>query len=519
MRITGAAVSFISLPSPKANPFRGGPKKDKKSRSFNKVFAPIRRLGKQFSQRSSLNSKQNKGKHQASERLLPRDEEQGWIAQAASFETEDTLTPKSLDSIITSDSPSMMKGTGEKNSEIIFCSVLDSPQQVVDDDEYIDLEVGFNESANIVSDDEIEDHETHTEQCEEEYAAPPVSTKTEDVFNTNVQENSGNQFSPIEDLDYDKMSDDQEASSHSMMSLLSRIDTTEVIDEADEIDSLAPAADISFFLNEEGGNNFHCVGRLSTPQKNREPPVQIDVDSIDDRSSNSPSTSNNESRGLYIEEEDDFSLSSYHSYMQAIGSITDSASRKVEGAFSMAMNEFDEETPQFIPVALDSDSEVETDDEDDCVCVSFNPSRELLLQAMEGASSKAKADIERATALALSKMNSTNSMPSKRKPVKSVNPPNLILGFLFFVLLFFQLSGDTVTVSQGIKSISHAVGIDQFQIIARNSIVTETESVHGPWASQQMLGRRNDTYETVNNRRFYNIGCKSKVACLALGSM
>ncbi len=529
MRIPGAAVSFISLPSPKGNPFRGGPKKDKKSRSLKKVFSPIRRLRRQLSQRPSFISKRNKAKDQASECLLPADVEQGWIAPSTTFETEDTLSPKSFDSIITSDSASMVEETGEKKDEVVLCSVLDSSHQI-DTDEYIDLEVGYNESASAAmiscseNDDvkeyteEIEHNETILEHCEAEYAAPPVITKTEDDLNNLIEEESGNQYSPNQDIDYDKLSDDQEDSRHSMMSMLSRIDTTEVIDEADEIDSLAPAADISFFLNGDKANDFHCVGRISTPQKYREPPVQIDVDSLDDRSENSPSIADNESRGLYIEDEEDFSLSSYNSYIQAIGSISSSANRKMEGAFSMAMNEFEDETPPFIPVALDSDSEPEldSDDEDDCLCVSFNPSRELLLQAMEGASAKAKADIERATALALSKMNSANSASSKRKPS---NTPNLILGFLFFILLFFQLNGNPSPILQGIKFISHSVGIDEFQIQARNSILKESESVHGTWGNQQMLAKRNDTYDTVNNKRFYNIGCSSKVACLALGSI
>ena len=523
MIFPGAAVSFISLPSPKGNPFRGGPKKDKKSRSLKKAFSPIRRLGRQLSQRPSLNTKKNKAKDQASERLLSTDE-QGWIAPSTTFETEDTLSPKSFDSIITNDSTSMPEETGEKKNDMMLCSVLDSSQQI-DIDEYIDLEVGFSESANaaMVSDcedddvqectEEIELNERTMEQCEAEYAAPPVITPTKDDLNNDVKEEGGIQYSPSQDLDDDKFSDDQEDSKHSMMSLLSRIDTTEVIDEADEIDSLAPAADISFFLNEEKGHDFHCVGRISTPQKYREPPVQIDVDSIDDRSNSSPSIADNASRGLYIEDDEDFSLSSYNSYMQAIGSITSSANRKMEGAFSIAMNDVAGQTPPFIPVALDSDSEPEldSDDEDDYLCVSFNPSQELLLQAMEGASAKAKADIERATALALSKMNSAKSTTSKEKPSST---PNLILGFLCVILLFFQLNGNASPILQGIKSFSHSVGIDEFQILARNS-----ESVHGTWGNQQMLAKRNDTYDTVNKGRFYNIGCSSKVACLALGSI
>eukprot|EP00531_Pseudo-nitzschia_arenysensis_P001634 CAMPEP_0116144430 /NCGR_PEP_ID=MMETSP0329-20121206/16002_1 /TAXON_ID=697910 /ORGANISM="Pseudo-nitzschia arenysensis, Strain B593" /LENGTH=526 /DNA_ID=CAMNT_0003639861 /DNA_START=112 /DNA_END=1692 /DNA_ORIENTATION=- len=526
MRITNAAMSFISIPSPKGNPFREGPKKEKrKSRSLRKVFSPIRKMGKQFSKLSNkIGPKAEKG---ASKTLQEPDIEQGWIAPATTFETEDTLSPRSFDSLTTSDSTQLLVQTTEKEEEITFFSVT-NPSHQTNDDEYLDLEAGINESANTSTifrmdidvrnvTEEIEFDENITEEYEAPNAAPHV--EPEDFQSEDVQEIAG-EYPPLQDIDVveePSIGNYQEETRESMESLLTRIDTTEVIIEGDEIDSLLPAADISFFLNEEDDDDFHCVGRLSTPQK-EVPPVEIDVDS-DEELSNSP-TSSEKSPELYIEEDDDISFASYNSYLQAIESATASANSQVDGVASMAMEELEIETPSYSPrrieykIDLTPVPDVQIVGEKDGYRVSFNPSRELLLQAMEGASVKAKADIERAAALALSKMNSAKPVSLKRN---SMSAPNRILGFLFFVLLLFQFNGNSFQFLRGIKSISQSVGVDQFQLQAHNEI-----TLMEPNLDQAMWGetRENETDIAVTNEHyFYNVGCINKLGCLALGNL
>jgi hypothetical protein len=528
MRITSAAMSFISLPSPKGNPFREGPTKDKrKSRSFSKVLSPIRRMGKHISKRANRNSAKRNTQKRSPKKIQLRDEEQGWIAPSTTYETEDTLSPRSFDSLTTTGRTSLLARSGRKEEEVLFCSLYDLSQHINDhDDEYLDLEAGFNESATASTifrtEDNVQDNTNEIEYIgdipenyETQNAAPQVVTESKNDSKNKNEEEIGIEYPSIQDLDQDRMASKQEETRHSTESLLVRIDTTEVIDETNEIDSLAPAADISFFLNEEDGADFNCVGHLSTPQ-NEQLPVEINVDSIDDLSNNS--FAEEENQVLYIEDDDEISISSYNSYLQAIECITASASRKVKRAISVAMDELEIETPSYTPLKVVGEQELDLDfyDEEDYCRISFNPSRELLLQAMEGASAKAKADIERATALALSKMNSASSESSKRK---KGNTPNRVLGFIFFLLLIFQFGGNSFQLLRGMKPFSHALGIDEFQVLARNDILMEPHLERGMWGDNKMVAREYETQVALNNRRFYNIGCTNKIACLALGNI
>lgn len=522
-------MSFVSISSPKGNLFREGPKKEKrKSHSLSKVFSPIRKMGKQFSKLSKKN--RSKVDKMGSNTLQEPDVEQGWIAPATTFETEDTLSPRSFDSLTTSDSTPLLVRTTEKEEENMFFSVTD-PSHQSNDDQYLDLESGINESASTSSifrmdidvqniTNEIEYNENITENDEAQDAAPHVETVREDYFQAECEEEIGEEYPPIQDIDIveeTSIGSDQEDIRESMVSLLTRIDTTEVIVEGDEIDSLLPAADISFFLNEEDGDDFHCVGRLSTPQK-EVPPVEIDVDSVEELSNSS--TSGDKTPELYIEEYDDVSLASYNSYLQAIESATAAASNNVEGVVSAAMEEFEIETPLYSPQRIKNKTDLNTVPdvqiigEEDGYRVSFNPSRELLLQAMEGASAKAKADIERATALALSKMNSAKTVSLKRN---SMSVSNLFLGFLFFVLLLFQFNGNSSLFLRGIKSMSQSVGVDQFQLQAHNEI-----TLMEPHLDNAMWGETREKEKDIaltNEHYFYNVGCINKLGCLALGNL
>mmetsp|Transcript_4414 Transcript_4414/g.10601 ORF Transcript_4414/g.10601 Transcript_4414/m.10601 type:complete len:545 (+) Transcript_4414:153-1787(+) len=544
MKILSAAMSFISLPSPKGDAFREGPKKEKrKSRSLRKALSPIRRMSKQLSKLSNRNSPKKDKKERESKTLQARDEEQGWIAPAATFETEDTLSPRSFDSLTTSDSTPLLVQSEEKDEEISFFSVTDTPNQM-DDDEFLDLEAGFNESANTTTlfrrdidvqnyTNEVEYFDDIMENCEAQNAAPHVDTEIQEELKSEDEKKLGEEYAVFQELEDEyeafqelnvmeqtSISSQQEETRDSMVSLLYRLDTTEVIDEGDEIDSLAPAADISFFLNEEDGDDFHCVGRLQTPQKEM-PPVEIDVDSIDDLSNSS--APEGKSQELYLEDDDEISVASYSSYLHAIESITASANSKVEGAIATAWDELDIETPPHALLKIEDTvdlvhgSDFQFDDEEDNYRISFNPSRELLLQAMEGASAKAKADIEQATALALSKMNSAKAVSSKRN---SLNAPNRVLGFLFFLLLLFQFNRNSFQFLSGIKSISQSVGIDQFQIQAHNDVLMEPQLDLGMWRETQMRARDNETNVAVTEELyFYNVGCINKIGCLALGNL
>ena len=518
-------MSFISLPSPKGNPFREGPTKDKrKSRSFSKVLSPIRRMGKHISKRANRNSAKRNIQERSPTKIQLRDEEQGWIALSTTYETEDTLSPRSFDSLTTTGRTSLLARSGRKEEEVLPCSLYDLSQRINDDDDDLDLEADFNESASASTifrtEDNVQDNTNEIEYIgdipenyEAQNAAPQVVTESKNDFKNKNEEEIGIEYPSIQDLDQDRMASNQEETRHSMESLLVRIDTTEVIDETNEIDSLAPAADISFFLNEKDGADFHCVGRLSTPQ-NEQLPVEINVDSIDDLSNNS--FAEEENQVLYIEDDDEISVSSYNSYLQAIECITASASSKVKRAISVAMDELEIETPSYTPLKLVGEQDPDFYDEEDHCRISFNPSRELLLQAMEGASAKAKADIERATALALSKMNSASSESSKRKKGRI---PNRVLGVIFFLLLIFQFGGNSFQLLRGMKPFSHALGIDEFQVLARNDILMEPHFERGMWGDNKMLAREYETQVALNNGRFYNIGCTNKIACLALGNI
>jgi hypothetical protein len=508
MRITNAAMSFISVPTPKGNPFREGPTKDKrKSRSFTKVLtAPIRRISKELSKRSRRNSSKDDKPTRSSKKLQTQDEEQGWIAPAATFETEDTLSPRSFGSLTTSDST-------------LTCSIMDSSKQFFSD-QFLDLEAGVDVSAET---NEIFRRETNLQNDTH------VIEYVENILENYEKQNAAPQIETTRD---------------SMVSLLPRIDTTEIIEEADEIDSLVPAADISFFLEEneeEDGDTFHCVGRIST-YYDEAPPVEIDVDSIDDLSKNSYSEDIDQEdvdqdlniddvdQEQYVQDDDE---SSYNSYLEAIESITASASSGVELATTMSMDSASIETSSTPPPEvrfeqeLDMQYELDFDDED-YYCISFNPSRELLLQAMEGASAKAKADIERATALALSKMNSASSVLPKQKTLNkaratSKSAPNRVLGFLFFLLLLFNFNKDSYQFFRGIQSASHLIGIDDFQmqaqIQAQSDIFVKSYSDRSMWGKKQIIERTNKTQVAVKNEHGYNVGCANKIGCLALGNI
>mmetsp|Transcript_6014 Transcript_6014/g.14911 ORF Transcript_6014/g.14911 Transcript_6014/m.14911 type:complete len:539 (-) Transcript_6014:312-1928(-) len=538
MRITDAALSYISLPSSKGDPFRErlSQKKEKKmSRLINRAFsAPIRRMGRQLLENSSkrLSSRKEK-RRKASDQEERHDEEQGWIATATTFETEDSLSPKSFDSWTIGDSPSILVQTVEKSDEV---SNVGSSQQAHSNESW-DWEAASNESAEINmvfrSETKVENYDNKTEynvkvqeNDDEENAAPQIGIDAKEYSHGNKKEdeNEGRIIQKADDNSIsqgDVLTVEPEYVRDSMVSLLSKIDTTEIIDEDNEIGSLVPVADISFFLDEEGCEDSLCAGRIST-EHNERPPVEIDVDgdSLDDvvvdyRSQDSDQV-------LYFDGDDDVSsTSSYNSYLQAIESITSSANSRVEQAVSTLMNKMERNTTHsYTKSQVRAIEEPEFDDEEDCISVSFNPSKSLLLSAMKGASEKARIDIEKATALALSKIDCVDSaLPKKGKSHSSLAAINCVFGLLF-LFLFLNLNGNSLRFLTGTNMAAYEEGLQRFQIQTLDDTEGNPQSHLSAWEDEQMVVKANNSTQIyLRNDEIYNVGCAFKIRCLALGAI
>lgn len=571
MRITAAAMSYISLPPVKGDIFRRGPSQNrekKKSRLLTRALsAPIRRMSKQLLRGTSKKIFKKDRTKSSSEVGVFRDEEQGWIAPATTFETEDTLSPKSFDSLTLSDCTPILVQTEEKvEGEISNSSVVDKSQQD-DPNLFWDLEAAVNESAKqnnifrMKKDIENISHKVEydgylLESNENKNAAPLIQVNVEKNTRERVMKEDKNDFPSIQPsatfeqvlTTFDEtLSVETEDKRHSMVSLLSKIDTTEIIDENNEIGSLVPVADISFFLDEEGCEDFHCVGRIST-QPNDKPPVEIDVDrdSLDDDTASSGLENKNQE--LYIDDDDDISsTSSYNSYLQAIECITASANSEVEQAVATVLNKRQAETEskekrqRIVEQAMEfvfDDVEIKTPtynkklevevqqpqefvEEEDCVSVSFNPSKDLLLSAMKGASAKAKIDIEQATALALSKIDAVNSTAPKRRAFNLAYAQNRVLGFFCFLFFLFNLNGSSIQLlNAGTKFFSHTKIMKKLQIQTHDNIDVNIRPGLPMWVDKQLaVNAYNNTQIIVKNELIHNIGCEFKIGCLALGNI
>ena len=549
MRITSAATSHVAAtPSPRGNPFREGqsPSKDKRrARSIKRVLStPIRKMGRQLSKRSGKKSPSKDNPEQTSH-LPPRDEEQGWITHATTFETDD-MSPRSFDSLTTSDSTSLLQTHEKEEEEISDCTIIGSLQHNQPDG-FLDLEAPVHESAETSkffehNDGSQEDvngiafNENESENYSEQNAAPHTETDLQDFneeasFSESDQENSSihnKSFSVDSSMAYE----DHKASAKkvrrvSILSVLSASDTIDEADEADEFDSLVPAADISFFLEEEG-----CSSNMSTIEA---PPIEIDIDNKSDtnHSKNSCAEDNSHERDnedvvLFENDDDAMSTNSYDSYLKAIQNITASANFKVERAMSMAIDktEIKKQTYKSPKKEFKHEPQVEEeyddgdDDDDSFHMSSFKPSNELLIQAMEGASAKARMDIERATALALSKINSLHSLVDPDKPKTTTKyAHNRVLGFIFLLFSFLTWSTDSFQFFKGIRSISHSAGIDDFQMQQYNNVLVKPQPDRSMRAEKQEIPAPIDSQVEIRHERGHNIGCVHKVGCLALGAL
>eukprot|EP00537_Pseudo-nitzschia_pungens_P006372 CAMPEP_0172371412 /NCGR_PEP_ID=MMETSP1060-20121228/42764_1 /TAXON_ID=37318 /ORGANISM="Pseudo-nitzschia pungens, Strain cf. cingulata" /LENGTH=157 /DNA_ID=CAMNT_0013097027 /DNA_START=34 /DNA_END=504 /DNA_ORIENTATION=- len=114
--------------------------------------------------------------------------------------------------------------------------------------------------------------------------------------------------------------------------------------------------------------------------------------------------------------------------------------------------------------STDSSSHDDDDDDDSSLCVSFSPSNAFLLQAMEGATAKAKTDIEAAKKLAILEINAAIAKSylavaeADRQAARCQDRKMGLLVLLF--LLVFAVGNNPVLQSQ----VSSMLGIDGFRM-------------------------------------------------------
>jgi hypothetical protein len=307
----------------------------------------------------------------------------------------------------------------------------------------------------------------------------------------------------------------------------------ENISTEDEVDSLVPAMDKSLFFDEleddddvvDNDNDFNPPSPYHLPTKRMAAVAAVARPSVEilGISINCDMEENHH-------EEDVVSLTSSHnSYLQAIESITGSISCNTKKAVGAVMYQSSTVTPRMV-------SEVEEEEGDyKEYRVSFTPSNELYLQAMEGASEKAKLDIERATALALSKINTTTSfttsynkdeVDNKTKNASRVAVAvgythNRVLGSLFFVFLIFNWSGNSHQLLDRIqRSVSRDTVVDSTAISQQhNVIIAGEQSQLSTWIENQIIGSTTTTNDEVVlkiNKTVHNVACADALPCLAL---
>lgn len=310
----------------------------------------------------------------------------------------------------------------------------------------------------------------------------------------------------------------------------------ESISTEEEVDSLVPAMDKSLFFDDEledddddvvdddSDGDFNLPSPCHLPTKRMaavaavaQPPVEILGISI-----NCGIEENHH-------EEDVVSLASSHnSYLQAIESITGSISCNTKEAMRAVMYQSSIATPRMV-------SEVEEEDGNyKEYHVSFTPSNELYLQAMEGASEKANLDIERATALALSKINTATSFTASNNKDEVGNKTksasrvaiaigythNRVLGSLFFVFLIFNWSGNSHQLRDRIqRSISRDTVVDSSTISQQHNIIIAGEqSQLSTWIKDQIIGSTTTTNDEVVvkiDKTMHNVACADALPCLA----
>jgi hypothetical protein len=476
-------------------------KKNKnKAKQLAKVFsAPIRRLYK-FGRTTATGGGKNKKDSNTSEQLekaledhQEHQQQHHEIRPADTFDTEDVISPVSITSLTAGDSFSYIhileNHTKEQYYDQIHEMVEMASLTLGDCSSYVHIqEQNEEQQDSIVGDEQSEDGEWS------------------DLAEANLNELA------------DMLKDNDEES----------------ISTEDEVDSLVPAMDRSIFFDEleddddvdDGDDNddhFNPPSPCHLPTKRimaaaaavARPPVEILGISI------------NYGIEENHHEEDVVSLASSHnSYLQAIESITGSIScntkKSVGGGAEMYQSSI--VTPRMV-------SEVDEEGDYKEYRVSFTPSNELYLQAMEGASEKAKLDIERATALALSKINTVTFTASSTKDEvdnkKTKNSSrfavavgythNCVLGSLFFVFLIFNWSGNSnqllEIIRRSIKSNDAVVDLSTTSH-KHNAIIAGEHSELSTWIENQIIGSTEVVLK--RDKTVHNVACADTLPCLAL---
>jgi len=488
-------------------------------------------MGKQLSKRS-IKTGGDKGKDknkpkQVSENLIHRDEEQGWLAPASTFETEESVSPRSVETFTTGNSTTLLSQIqqDEEEEERSFTGTL---QQLLPD-QYLNLEAPLNlrvapnaisPKKSIVQDSDIENMpgQATTHQINNvEVAMIDEDMMVSEDMASPMSFNSGMVSEDIVSMasfHNDEIALEYIASPVSFDMLSQQERSNAFSEEDEEIDSMVPAGDFSLFVVEDS-EEFLCVGGILSPRKHSAMlPAEIDVEN--DLSTNSIEFTYHVQEDDQDDDQEDIisTTSSHNSYLQIIKSVTSSANSPPQRAMGMATDKNNIE----VPLAHESEVE-EADDDDESFHISFAPSNDLLLQAMEGASAQAKVDIERATALALSKIGSVTSKSCQevvagRTHTRAKKARDRVLGFTFFLFLFFSFSGNAF-----IQYISSSVGIDDFQLPQSLDFSIKSPSDLSLWVGNAApIPIQNTSFEVSKKHEdAHNIACVFKVGCLAFG--
>eukprot|EP00536_Pseudo-nitzschia_multiseries_P001046 jgi/Psemu1/282754/fgenesh1_pg.13_\ len=382
MRIHGAAASYIDVPQPKDDPFRGGPSPVKKNRKLSKgrsltrlLSAPIRSMGKQLSKRAMKSTDGKKSKRAL--QLTPGDEEQGWIATATTFETDESVSPRSVETLETRDSTTLLSQIHQEEDEE-ECLATGTLRQLLPS-QYLDMQAVVHErnglnmispSRSISQGNEDSTDSQRDENMQEEKSIShlihgvDVSIMSENIETAVSESIVSPMASDIESTTSSQngltLADEMTSSTASMMSPHNRGSLR--FEEDDEIDSMAPAVDFSLYTEgEDEDDDFTCTGRQLTPVKPKALlPLEIDVENDHDLYSNSIELSDHE----HQDNEDDIisTTSSHNSYLQAIGNITASANSKVERATTTAIEKGHAELPVVKHPRVEDEQDYYSDD-------------------------------------------------------------------------------------------------------------------------------------------------------------
>jgi len=504
-----------------------------KRRSFAKALsAPIRKLYKR-SRTSNEKNKKEKTSAQRLEQLV--EHRQHLITPAHTFDTQEVvISPRSVDSLTVGDSSSHFQ-EDRKEYRILLTeegqNIRDDdkeqewtlrPTRAFDMDEVLSsrsfesLKIG-NSSSYIQEDEER--YQIQIEQDEQRNSVYDGQLEGQDIVCCTI-ESSQLQTQPELDLEANlNECGEQHMYPDNQLNITENEESS--MSTTDEVDSLMPTMDYSLYFDDDDedgdddDDSYHPPphqypneAMTSATVAVAAPPVKF----LDISISYGMDIEGEEKQKDPHEEEVVSVTSSYNSYLQAIENITASTSDNVEKVVEAAMDKVDTTTLKEI--------DVENCGELDKYYVSFTPSNEMYLQAMEGASAKAQLDIERATALALSKINTAAvSIASCKDDGKSKTASKVanaagyshdrVLGFLFLIFLVLGLSGNSHQFLENIRSISNHAVWDKYPTQQDNVVRTIPEEEYmqlSIWVENQIAGSASNGV-SKEDKSVHNVVC------------